>query len=114
MTNVNIDKLARLSQLQLSAEEARALQKDCEQMVRFTQDLQMVDTQGVKPLATVPEEMALRDDIKRASPSQSGDAPAAVLGASKETLHDCFAVPKVLGASPKPSPSSKTQKHLGV
>jgi len=59
-----VERLAKLSQLEFSEEEKVEMVEDFKKMVGFVDTLKEVDTEGVKPLTHVNEEVIniLRDD----------------------------------------------------
>lgn len=89
----DIQKLARLARLELSAEEAAGLAPQFQQMLTFVQQLNQLDTEGVEPMTTA------LDVVNR----WQADEPAA--GLSREDVLRCaaasdgeyFLVPPVLG-----------------
>jgi aspartyl-tRNA(Asn)/glutamyl-tRNA(Gln) amidotransferase subunit C len=50
ITDALIDKLARLSRLQIDATQREAVRADLQRMVEFIDRLNEVDTEGVEPL----------------------------------------------------------------
>ncbi len=59
-----VERLAKLSKLEFSEEEKLEMVEDFKKMVGFVDKLKEVDTEGVKPLIYVNEEVTniLRDD----------------------------------------------------
>ncbi len=59
-----VERLARLSKLEFSDEEKSEMVKDFKKMVGFVDTLKEVDTEGVKPLIHVNEDVTniLRED----------------------------------------------------
>ena len=59
-----VERLARLSKLEFSDEEKSEMVKDFKKMVGFVDTLKEVDTEGVKPLIYVNEDVTniLRED----------------------------------------------------
>ena len=59
-----VDRLAKLSKLEFSEEEKREMVEDFKKMVGFVNKLKEVNTEGVKPLIYVNEDVTnvLRDD----------------------------------------------------
>lgn len=49
VTIEDVKKLARLSALQLTDEEAKSLQTDLEEIIGFVEQLDAVDTTGIEP-----------------------------------------------------------------
>ena len=63
MDRKTLDRLTRLSQLQLSAEEERLVLDDLGHIVALIDEMQAVDTEGVEPLAhPLDMDQPLRDD----------------------------------------------------
>ena len=87
-----IDHLAKLARLQFSDEEKEGLKTDLAQMIGFIEQLNELDTEGVKPLLHMsPRENVFRDDIVEGSISRE----EALLNApAKNDLF--FLVPKVI------------------
>ncbi len=51
MTDINIDHLANLAQLELSDAEREAVRADLERIITMVDAMQAMDTEGVEPLA---------------------------------------------------------------
>lgn len=58
-----IDKLSALARLTFSAEEKKCLMKDLQQIIKFVDQLNALDTKGVDPLFHITEQMnVMRSD----------------------------------------------------
>ncbi len=99
ITEADIEKLARLAQLELSADEGHALAPQLDSIVRYVEQLNELDTSNVEPAigglkldgdATVTT--AMRDDEERESLGQQ-----LALDQAPETTSNYFRVPKVIG-----------------
>ena len=63
MDRPTLDRLTRLSQLELSAEEERLVLDDLGHIVALIDEMQAIDTDGVEPLAhPLDMDQPLRDD----------------------------------------------------
>ena len=88
-----VEKMARLSRLDLTSSEKSDTIDQLNKIVAYVEQLQSVDTEGVKPTAyVVPDSDRLRDDVAHKSLSPQD----ALLNAPVET-NGYFAVPKVIG-----------------
>lgn len=88
----DVQRLSALSRIDLTQEQAKALQGDLEKILLHVDQLSSVDTAGIE--AYVPE--AQSEDCLRADvvvPSLPVDA---ALAAAPERLGDGFGVPKIL------------------
>lgn len=92
MPDFDIANLATLAQLDLSAEETSALQKDLESILGYVDRLGEIATEGVAPMAhPLIADTPLRDDQPRPWFSREqalANAPAA--------RHGMFEVPKIV------------------
>ncbi len=96
ITEADIEKLARLAQLELTDEELRALAPQINSIVEYVEQLNEIDTNGIEPslggLTLEGERTAtMREDVPRPSLGQKHaleEAPDAASG--------YFRVPKVL------------------
>lgn len=96
MTTVSltdVQKLAALSSLQITGDEAVALQKDLDQILSYIDQLGEVDVDGVEPTYQVhPLETVVRaDKIK-----DYGVSHDAMLKNAPEKADDLIVVPKVI------------------
>jgi aspartyl-tRNA(Asn)/glutamyl-tRNA(Gln) amidotransferase subunit C len=96
MTQISQDdvrQLAQLSSLQLTDDEAQALQIDLKNIVGYIKQLDELDTSGVEPTYQVTDlENIWRDDIV----DNYGVGKSALLGLAPEVEADQIKVPKVL------------------
>ena len=51
ITREQVDRIAELSRLSLSADEAKAMERDLARILDYVADLQELDTEGVEPTA---------------------------------------------------------------
>jgi aspartyl-tRNA(Asn)/glutamyl-tRNA(Gln) amidotransferase subunit C len=88
----DINYVARLARIQLSAEEAARLQGQLSDVLEYVNQLKQVDVTGVEPTAhAIPVENAFRaDEVK---PSLDRDD---VLGNAPSHSDDQFLVPKII------------------
>jgi aspartyl-tRNA(Asn)/glutamyl-tRNA(Gln) amidotransferase subunit C len=87
-----VEKLANLSRLTFNEEEKQAIKKDLQNMIRFADKLNELDTTGVEPLLHVSDNMnILRADEEKGSISREKALQNA-------PVHDgeFFKVPKVI------------------
>ena len=93
---VDVDRLATLVRLELSAEERELFSAQMAEIVAFARQVQGVDTDGVPPTARATENgTAERPDDERPclAPDQAlANAPA------RSSDHTRFKVPKVIGS----------------
>lgn len=96
MTQISHDDvhhLAQLSNLQLSAKETDSLQADLQNILRYIQQLDELDTTGVEPTYQVTDlENVWRDDVV----DNYGVDKTALLRLAPEAEADQIKVPKVL------------------
>jgi len=92
MSDFDIDTIATLAQLDLTAEETSGLRQDLESILGYVNRLSAIDTAGVEPMAQpLVAETPLREDTVRDWFSQDealSNAPAARQG--------MFEVPKIV------------------
>lgn len=87
-----LDKLADLSRLKFEGEDRTAIKADLERMLVFVDKLNELDTEGIKPLVYMSDEiLALRKDEKQDQVTQE---EALKNAPSRDS--DYFKVPKVL------------------
>lgn len=93
ITNDDVQNLAQLSNIQLSAEEAVALSADIENILTYVDMLGELDTSGVEPTYQVNDlKNVFRDDVV----DQAGVTRADLLAIAPEALDNQVKVPKVL------------------
>ena len=89
----DVQKLATLSSLQISDEEAAALQVDLEQILGYIDQLESVDVEGVEPTYQVhPLETVVREDIVK----DYGVSQDDLLKNAPEKADNLIVVPKVI------------------
>lgn len=87
-----VNKIAHLSRLQLSEQEAVAMAKNMTAVVNWMDKLAAVDTEGVEPLIHISEEVnVLREDVAKVTISHQ----EALFNAPKADS-SYFRVPKVI------------------
>ncbi|MEJ7578213.1 MAG: Asp-tRNA(Asn)/Glu-tRNA(Gln) amidotransferase subunit GatC [Pyrinomonadaceae bacterium] len=96
ITEADIEKLARLAQLELTDEERRALAPQISSIVEYVEQLNEIDTNGIEPSLgglTLEGERTetMRDDAVRPSLGQE-----AALAEAPDPASGYFRVPKVL------------------
>ena len=89
----DVQKLATLSSLQISDEEAATLQVDLEQILGYIDQLESVDVEGVEPTYQVhPLETVVREDIVK----DYGVSQDDLLKNAPEKADNLIVVPKVI------------------
>ena len=92
ITNETIDHIAHLARLEFEGESKEAIRKDLQGIITFMDKLQEVNTDAVKPLIFMTEEVNhLRDDVAITTVTQD----EALHNAPKRDS-DYFRIPKVL------------------
>lgn len=92
LTREDIDKVAYLSRLELSAEEKDKLTGHINRLLENFQELQALDTDDVEPTShTIPVSNVFRKDVVR--PSLSVEE---VVSNGPQVAENCFAVPRVV------------------
>ncbi len=87
-----VDKIASLSKLEFNGDEKEAIVKDMNKMLDFVSKLSEVDTEGVKPLIHITDEVnVLRPDEIRIEITQK---EALKNAPKKDSTY--FKIPKVL------------------
>ncbi|HSQ62307.1 MAG TPA: Asp-tRNA(Asn)/Glu-tRNA(Gln) amidotransferase subunit GatC [Polyangiaceae bacterium] len=90
MPNPEVAHLAELASLSLTGDEAAALAKDLEAIVRYVDELNQLDTEGVPPTSHVQlKRGALREDAV-----QPGVSHEDALSQAPEVSEGGFAVPR--------------------
>ena len=90
--NALIEKLSDLAKLEFDDVSKKEIKEDLNKIIRFVEKLNELDTDGVKPLTYMTEEINnLRDDVAMITISKE-DA----LKNAPEKDSDYFIVPKVL------------------
>lgn len=89
---IDIRRLAELSKLSLSDEEAARLAPEMSRVIAFAQQLAQLDLEDVSPMANgLDTACAMRDDIV-----QPSLAVRTVLDAALSTREGCIAVPRAV------------------
>jgi|SRR5690554_822527 len=87
-----IDHIAHLARLSFEGEEKSAIKEDLNNIIDFMDKLDKVDTENVKPLVFMSDEInVLREDV----PAQTITHEEALKNAPKKDS-DYFRIPKVL------------------
>ncbi|HEU5122413.1 MAG TPA: Asp-tRNA(Asn)/Glu-tRNA(Gln) amidotransferase subunit GatC [Candidatus Saccharimonadales bacterium] len=93
VTLADVQHLAQLSSLQLSDDEAAALQTDISNILGYVEQLGELDTNGVEPTYQVTDlENVWRDDVV----DEDGTSREELLSLSTESYDNQIKVPKVL------------------
>ncbi|HHV08379.1 MAG TPA: Asp-tRNA(Asn)/Glu-tRNA(Gln) amidotransferase subunit GatC [Firmicutes bacterium] len=92
ITDVEVEKIARLSQLELTSEEKRMFTQQLSDILTFAQHLAQVNTDGVPPTISVLDLVNVwRDDeVKEWLSREEALAEAAVVE------DGCFKVPRIM------------------
>jgi aspartyl-tRNA(Asn)/glutamyl-tRNA(Gln) amidotransferase subunit C len=89
---MDIEKVAKLARLELSAEEKHTFGNQLEQILTYMEQLNRIDTTGVEPTShAIPIQNAFREDETR--PSYSREE---VLGIGPEEEDGHFKVPRII------------------
>lgn len=97
VTLQDVQRVAELAHLELSAEETPAMVKDLDAILTYIAELNELDTTGVSPLAQVSElEDAAGASELRPDEVQPSVDRAAVMAEAPETDGRFFKVPKVI------------------
>nr|WP_122012684.1 aspartate--tRNA ligase [Maliibacterium massiliense] len=89
---IDVDYVAKLSQLTLSHEEKAAMKKDLSEIVAFAQQLEQLDTQGIAPTAHVlPIKNVYREDVVQPSAARE-----ALLAGAPSAREGMIALPRVV------------------
>ncbi len=89
---MDIEKVAKLARLELSAEEKETLGSQLEQILTYMEQLNRLDTKGVEPTShAIPMPNVFREDEAR--PSFPRDE---VMGIAPDKEEDHFKVPKII------------------
>jgi aspartyl-tRNA(Asn)/glutamyl-tRNA(Gln) amidotransferase subunit C len=87
-----VKRIARLARIEVSAEEAKGLEKELSGILDWVKQLDEVDTTGVEPMTrVVPIKLKMRPDAV----TDGGIADEIVANAPEATDH-MFSVPKVV------------------
>lgn len=92
LTIAEVEHIARLARLELSAEEKECYRRQLSAILDYARRLQELDTEGIPPTASVlPPRSVLRPDE-----TTPGLPPADLLRNAPQTENDQFRVPRVL------------------
>lgn len=92
ITRQQVDRIAELSQLSLSEDGARAMERDLERILDYVADLQALDTEGVEPTAhAIALPTPLREDVA-VEPLEAD----LVVANAPESAGTAFVVPRVI------------------
>ena len=87
-----VDKIASLAKLEFNGSEKEAIAQDMNKMLAFVDKLQEVDTEGVKPLIHITDEInVLRADVAKIEITQK---EALKNAPKKDSTY--FKIPKVI------------------
>ncbi len=93
LTRVEVEKVALLARLELSAQELEIMTSQLGQIVHYVQQLSELDTDGVAPMAHAVE---LVNVLAEDEPGESLPREQALANAPHRD-EECFRVPAVLG-----------------
>jgi aspartyl-tRNA(Asn)/glutamyl-tRNA(Gln) amidotransferase subunit C len=92
MDKKTVQKVARLSSIEMSDEQLDNMAPQLSKILGFIEQLSEVDTEGVEPLANVVDiDLRLREDV-----INDGDCVEKVLANAPEATQGFFVVPKVV------------------
>jgi aspartyl-tRNA(Asn)/glutamyl-tRNA(Gln) amidotransferase subunit C len=92
MDKKTVQKVARLSSIEMSDEQLDNMAPQLSKILGFIEQLSEVDTEGVEPLANVVDiDLRLREDV-----INDGDCADKVLANAPESTQGFFVVPKVV------------------
>ena len=92
MADLDVEYVAKLARLKLSAEEARLFQEQLGQVLEYANSLQSVDVSGVEPAAhSVP-----MFDVTRADEARDWFTAEEALSNAPRQANGLFIVPKVV------------------
>jgi aspartyl-tRNA(Asn)/glutamyl-tRNA(Gln) amidotransferase subunit C len=92
ITREQVDRIAELSRLSLSADEATAMERDLERILDYVADLQGLDTEGVEPTAHAFD---LATPVRADVAVEPMDPERAIANAP-QAVGTAFVVPKVI------------------
>ena len=96
LSREDVEHVAHLGRLRLSAEEVELLTSQLNDIVNYFQQLQELDTEDILPTShSVTVENVMRDDEPR--PSFSRDD---MLTNAPESGEGCYVVPRIVGDEP--------------
>lgn len=92
LTDKEVQHIAKLARIRLSAEELPHYAGEINGILKWIEQLQEVNTDGIAPLASVSEQVL----PWRADVVNDGNQQEAVLKNAPMQNYGCFAVPKVI------------------
>jgi aspartyl-tRNA(Asn)/glutamyl-tRNA(Gln) amidotransferase subunit C len=92
----DVQRVAELAHLELTAEESTGMQRDLNAILDYVAELNELDTKGVVPLAQVTELADAAASAPRPDELQPSLDRAAVMPEAPETDNMFFKVPKVI------------------
>jgi len=92
ITIKDVEHVARLARLELSAEEKERMRRELDGILSYIDKLQRLDTNGVEPTShAVPLTNVMRDDVERPSLPQED-----MLANAPDRHGELFRVPKII------------------
>jgi aspartyl-tRNA(Asn)/glutamyl-tRNA(Gln) amidotransferase subunit C len=92
MDIATVKKVARLARIETNDAEAEIVRAKLENIMKFVEQLEEVDTTGIEPLSNVVDiKLRLRDDK-----INDGDQQPDVLANAPEAMEGFFVVPKIV------------------
>jgi aspartyl-tRNA(Asn)/glutamyl-tRNA(Gln) amidotransferase subunit C len=96
VTVEDVDRVAELAHLELTAEETTGMQRDLNAILDYIAELNELDTKGVVPLAQVSELSGAGSSTLRTDSFVPSLPRTAVMAEAPETDQVFFKVPKVI------------------
>ncbi|HCX45266.1 TPA: hypothetical protein DGT35_01550 [Patescibacteria group bacterium] len=93
-----LKQLAELARLKLTTKESDEQLKDLKKILKYFEELQEVDTEGVEPMngGTLLKNIFRDDSINLEQKAQSVDDTGRIIESFPETDKGCLKVPKIL------------------
>ncbi|MEW6516732.1 MAG: Asp-tRNA(Asn)/Glu-tRNA(Gln) amidotransferase subunit GatC [candidate division FCPU426 bacterium] len=92
ITTETVQKIARLANLKLTADEVGLFSRQLEQILEYIHKLNQLDTAAVPPTThALPMQNVWRDDETKA-----GLTPEAALAGAPDAQEQCFRVPRII------------------
>lgn len=92
VTEADVEKIARLSQLLITDEERKKFARQLDQILAYAEGIQALDTEGVEPTSHA----LLRADAFREDEERESLPPEEALNLAPEEGEGLFKVPKVI------------------
>lgn len=92
LTDNDVKKIAKLARIRLSADDVAHYGREINGILKWIEQLQEVNTDGVAPLASVSDQTL----PWRTDEVTDGNMQEAVLKNAPNASYGCFAVPKVI------------------